>query len=85
MLECVVGFGPGVIIGDVELNAAAHVLERRKARLAHHSLEQHAPRYRDAHRRRLELLGGLRVMRLVQLRGKRVAAEIVRVRVPFCA
>ena len=51
MFECVVRFGPGVIVGDVELNAAAHVLNRREARLAHHPLEQHASRHRDAGRR----------------------------------
>jgi len=85
VLERVVDVDPGMIVGDVELNAAAHVLERREAGLAHHPLEQHASRDRDSSRFGLEILGGFRVMSVMQCRGKGIAPEIVRVRIALRA
>ena len=57
----------------------AHVLQRRKARLAHHTLEQHAAGDRDDDVRGFEFFVGLSVVRGVQLGGERIAAKVVRI------
>ena len=67
------------IVVDVQLNRAAHVLQRREACLAHHALEQHASGDRDDDVRGFELLVGFRVVRDVELASERVAAKVVRI------
>ena len=73
------------IIGDVELDAAAHVLQRGEARLAHDALEHHTAGDCNSDGRRLERFVGLPVVRLVQRSRERVATEVVRVRRPALA
>ena len=79
VLESVVRVGAQRIGGDVELDAAAHVLQRGKARLAHHPLEQHSPRNCDGYRLLIELLVRFLVVRIMQLAGERIAVKIVRI------
>ena len=80
VLEGVERFLAHAVDGDVELDAAGHVLQRGEARLAHHALQQHAAR--DAHRDALglELLVGLAAVARVEVARERVAAEIVGIR-----
>ncbi len=77
VLERVVDIGADGIRGDVELDAAAHVLHRREARLAHHALQHHPPGDRHARLQRLQLVVGLRAVARMEVDGERVAAEVV--------
>ena len=47
-----------LIIGDVELNASAHILNGGEARFAHHTLQHHAASHADMHLALLQLLFG---------------------------
>ena len=49
MLEGFHDVGAGIVDGDVNLDAAAHVLDRRKAGLAHDALEHDAAGDGDSH------------------------------------
>ena len=82
MLERFVRLGADGIVGDVELDAAAHVLQRGEARLAHDALEHHTAGDGNGDGRRLERVIGLAVVGLVQCAGERVATEVVRIRRP---
>ena len=79
VLEIVEPFGAERVERDVELDAAGHVLHGRKTRLAHHALQHHAAGDGHLQPKRFELLVGLCIMLRVQIRGKRIAPEIVRV------
>ncbi len=79
MLECVVRVRADRVAGDVELDRAAHVLQRREARFAHHALEQHAAGDGDHDVRGFEFLVVLAVVRRVEVSRERVATKIVRV------
>ena len=66
--------GPGHVVGDVELDAPAHVLQRGEAGLAHDALEHHAPGHGGCDRGVPEVLAGLAAMRGVQV-GREVGAR----------
>ena len=80
VLERVQLFGAERVERHVELDAAAHVLQRREGGLAHHALQHHPPGDRDGLVQRFEVLVGLVVELVVQMRGERIAPEVVRIR-----
>jgi len=65
------------VVADENLDAAGHVLNRRKAGLAHHPLEQDAAGDLDADRRGFEFLAGLVGIQFVEPAGEVLAREIV--------
>ena len=66
------------IAGDVELDAARHVLDGGEAGLAHDALEHHAAGDFHFDRHALEFFGALPGVELIELVGKVLAREIVR-------
>ena len=81
VLERLVGLGADAVARHVELDAPAHVLDRREARLAHDALQHHPAGDGHADSRRLERLVRRRAVLRVQVRRERVAAEVVGERV----
>jgi hypothetical protein len=77
VLERFVGGLAQRVAGNVELDAAGHVLDGGEARLAHHALEHHPAGHGRAHPGRLQFLVGLAGTRLVQVGGQVGAAEVV--------
>ena len=79
VLERVVRFRADGVVGDVQLDRAAHVLQCCEARLAHDALEQHAAGDRDHDMRGFELLVVLAVVCRVEVASEGIAAKVVRV------
>ena len=79
VLEGIERLGAECVERDVELDAAAHVLQRREGGLAHHALQHHSSRDCHGCMQRFELLVALAVEFAVQLRRERIAPEVVRV------
>jgi len=71
VLECVVRFDSGEVVGHVYLDAPTHVLQGGEAGLAHHALEHHAPGQlnRDG-------FGFQRFLALVAMRGGQLAGVV---------
>src|SRR6266852_7670545 len=78
MLEGLVRNLADRVAGDVDLDAAAHVLHGRETRLAHEALEHHAAGDGCFHGLRLDLLVGFPAPGLVQVGCEVLAAEVVR-------
>ena len=75
----------GVAVGDVELDAAAHVLDGGEARLAHHALQHHAAGNLDHDRIQVERVAVAIFVVLEQIASKVVALKLVRKRNAFGA
>ena len=77
VLESLVGLGADAFIVDVELDAAAHVLHRGEAGLAHHALEHHAAGDGDADVFRFQRFLVLVAMSRQQIARRIRAVEVV--------
>ncbi len=77
VLERLVGLDAGDVVVHVDLDLAAHVLERRERGLAHDALQHHAAGHGGLRLLALELGLVLAAMEVVQLGGEVLAAEIV--------
>jgi hypothetical protein len=77
VLERIVRIGTDDVGRHIELDPAAHVLDRREAGFAHHPLQHHSAGNRHGPVQRLQLFVAARVVRGVQIRGERIAPEVI--------
>ena len=78
MFECVVRFLAGVVIADEQLYLSAHVLQRGKARLAHHALQHHAPGHGNMYLRGFQFFMRPPAEFVMQIARQMLALEVVR-------